>query len=643
MFDGKNKIVIFEDINYILYPVLFFFIKKDYSVYVFDFKLDLKKYGWIKKLINSGVLHRIYIKPATEEHGRAIDNVSRLIDVFRITGIINVIEKYYGIRNVSLVFKKTLLRYLFRYIYIDSFLAKLEKERDNQELVFIPSDYLVYKYWFKKAKIQSEYEYKYNVKRIFLLVILTIKDLIIRIFYYIPGMLFYLLYISAVSVKNTLFSKNYLRNIKCTNVFAIQHEYQLKYKGVRAYDFLVSDNTENNNFIFISDIPRVENRINSKVLNVSNVRNILFTKNMFLNLVKVFPISIYLFPLLYKPTGILHAYVVLLVTYLKWDHIISSIKFDNFIYTNNEGPKQIVINEIVRKYKSKSWSYNAFMAGGYLRSKSALFNNERHILWAFLNYDNFIAMNKAIVRYYKLHQQDVRNYHVCGSLSGQLIKEVSGTEKNYFIKKYFGDSRLKSEYKIIAAFDTTFIDELGAHTSYRDCVDFYRDILNLINDNDNYLCVVKPSKDEGFYTNPEQQWSSPSNSHKLVSMWDKVKSHPRVNWAGDTGDSAEIMSNCDLVVTHCFSSTSGEALSVGKKAIWYESGEGHRDMYLDKIKGLVAHGYSELKESVEYFLNMSEEEYKNYLDKNIKGPVDEYLDGQGIKRFKQLLGMEDIK
>jgi len=640
-----NKIIIMEDVTYFYYPVMLYYIVLGYEIKIFDFDLDLKKFRWVRGLINSGKVKRIYIKPAVEEHGDAIDAVHKLVDALSLDKIINSIEKNYKIKNVKYIFNKTLLNNLFRYVYIDRRLYEIEENKSNQRVIFLPTEYIIFNNWVKKANIKTKFKYEENLTRSLLLLLFTMRDFSIGVFKYFLGLIAYLLYIAFTAAINII-SSNDSDTIKVKNIFVIQHAFQSIHKGLRSYDIFISDGKNKDDVLFISTLTDDSYKIKRKdihVLDKGKSKYIFRKKNVFKELVNTMPIVFNLVPLLLKPLGALLGPVNIIMTYIKWEPILSDINFDNYIYTNNETPSQMVINEIVRKHGSESWSYNVFMGGGYLRSKNLEFRKARHIFWAFLNYDHFIANNKSTVDYYKLHKQDVKEYHVCGSMAGQLIEE-SSNNKNHYIKRLFGEAVSNSNYSLVAVFDTTFVDEIGTHASYQDCIDFYKDIYKLVEETSDLLCVIKPSKDEGFYTDPAQQWSSPSKTNDLLDIWHVVSSHPRVYFAADTSDTTEIISNSDLVITHCFSSTSGEALSIRKKAIWYESGQGHKDMFLDLVDGLVAHGYEDLKYTVEKLINMSTEEYDNYLDKNVKGVIDEYLDDQGLSRFKKLLGLNvDVK
>jgi polysaccharide biosynthesis PFTS motif protein len=191
---------------------------------------------------------------------------------------------------------------------------------------------------------------------------------------------------------------------------------------------------------------------------------------------------------------------------------------------------------------------------------------------------------------------------------------------------------------VISYFDTTFADDDNVITSYDDAIASYRDMLKLLNEERALLLIVKPSKNEQLLVTSEVAWSSPDKGRVIIGLWDKLKAHPRVYWAGEAADNPVIMAISDLVITHCMSSPTGEALGARKKAIWYESGDKHRGLIYDQVPGLVVHGYNELKERVsELLYRFSDEEYNKFLEKYIRGKVESHLDGLALSRFRRLI------
>ena len=98
-----------------------------------------------------------------------------------------------------------------------------------------------------------------------------------------------------------------------------------------------------------------------------------------------------------------------------------------------------------------------------------------------------------------------------------------------------------------------------------------------------------------------------------------------------------IIAGSDVIITHCMSSPTAEALGAGKKAFWYESGHKHAGIDYDQVPGLVVHGYEALSRRVRELLEMPDDGYERYLQESIRGKIDSYLDGKALTRFKDLL------
>ena len=124
-----------------------------------------------------------------------------------------------------------------------------------------------------------------------------------------------------------------------------------------------------------------------------------------------------------------------------------------------------------------------------------------------------------------------------------------------------------------------------------------------------------------------------------MEVWASLRAHPRVCFLRNSEDPCSVVLGSDLTVTFCFSSVSAEALGAGKKGIWYEPGARWRRTFWGKDPLLTAHGYEELRRLVPHLLyEMGEERYREFLESpRVRGPVDSFIDGRGLSRFRALL------
>ncbi|MCP4608387.1 MAG: hypothetical protein GY845_06720 [Planctomycetes bacterium] len=127
-------------------------------------------------------------------------------------------------------------------------------------------------------------------------------------------------------------------------------------------------------------------------------------------------------------------------------------------------------------------------------------------------------------------------------------------------------------------------------------------------------------------------------TEQYQSVLAELKANPRCHFTGYKGDPSEIMAASDLIVTYAFSSSTLEALSARRKAIYFDPSNRRRGCRYDRIPNLVAHDYDELKYLVHKLLyETAEEEYSEFLNTHVKGVIDPYLDGKAVTRFRKLL------
>ena len=152
------------------------------------------------------------------------------------------------------------------------------------------------------------------------------------------------------------------------------------------------------------------------------------------------------------------------------------------------------------------------------------------------------------------------------------------------------------------------------------------------------MLIIKPSKNQSYFVDLKSQWSSPTKGVQIVELQNQLMNNDRVYWAGDAGDLITIISISDLIVTHCLSSCTAEALGARKKAVWYESGTKHSNVLYKNIPRLIVQGFSALNETLDYLLyQVTDDEYKTYLDTWIKENVEYSLDGLALTRLRKLL------
>lgn len=647
----KKPAVFFEDINVFILPVFFYYLLRGYEISIFDFDYNLKRFNWLAKLINKGVVKRIFIRPNSKAHGDAIDATESIYENAAKTDMSTAISAIYKDSETDLIFKKEMVLDVFKAIYVNRYLHSLDEGStlsvekilissvsrshekylsEHSSCIWSPLQHICIPRW---TLIFQRLAYRLNwIKYLTGSVVLILCTTLLSLLY-----------------KSCRFGKRVPIKKKFDFIFAIEQAFQTKFQGVRGFDFLLDGrgiNKENTLFL----IGRFAKRewINEQIAKAfymlrfadlfrlghcRSEHNTLFGFSNALSLIRV---------LLFKPDSricFLRAFLKSLVVYIKYSVLIESFSFKAYIYTNNESASQIAINILLRKKNISSWCYLMFLVGGYPRSASERdFIDHRNVLWSFINPDHMIGMNNDVISYFRLHHQGVRNYHTVGSLYSEMVVINSRSmNREHFLRECFPGISVENT-KVCAFFDTTFVAEEGAFASFDDGFAFYTDISKLLSSNEKILAIIKPSKGDSFYVSPNGQWSSLQKGEKIVGALNALKNHPRVYFAGDAGDIPSIMAVSDVVVTHCMSSTTAEALGARKKAIWYESGTKHKGLLYDHIPGLVTHGYQELEERLDFLLNNTSNDcYDDYLNHYIKGKVESHLDGKALTRFRDML------
>lgn len=643
----KNRAVFFEEITWSLVPALIFCLLRGDQVMVFDFEMNLKRTHWLARLINQGEIDRIFIEPNSAEHGDSIDLAEALYNSTNSRKLPEVTALLYQDRETDLVFKRELLNDIFRWICINKYLGTFGA-RDGvprkQQLILGRS-------WGNVRRFNTFF--RGSGRQITTAIMPLWAAPFGLLAYASVWARYYAASIYCIAIYSLLALLGRLRNPdqrkQLDFVIAVEQPFLTKFKGQRSYDFLLdAGKIDQSNTLFLigrfaSDdwIGQQEARGNQLARFDEVYKPGIFrgADRQYFTLAMAWCLAKSILNQSLAPAASLSAFAKSLRAYINCSHLVSRLSVKNYIYTNNESSDQIAANIFLRRNGCKTWYYLIFLVGGYPRSRdSSDFSFHRNKLWAFLNPDCLIAMNKDVVRYFKLHRQQVKTYWVLGSIYSETVRQnLASINKGEVVRLYFPRDT-GTQKKVCAFFDTTFVDEQCAFANFEDGRRFYEHILQLLDSRNDILVVIKPSKAESYFNSPTGQWSSLEKGPRIIHLMNILKEHPRVHYAGDAGDIPTIMAMSDIVVTHCMSSTTAEALGARKKAFWYEAGEKHKDLLYDHLPGLVVHGYKALEDRIEDLLyRISDKEYDHYLDQKIKGKVESHLDGLALTRFRMLL------
>ena len=128
----------------------------------------------------------------------------------------------------------------------------------------------------------------------------------------------------------------------------------------------------------------------------------------------------------------------------------------------------------------------------------------------------------------------------------------------------------------------------------------------------------------------------PELGKELLALHAEVAARPNMDMAAQDSDSSKLMSGADLTVSFPFTSTTFEALTADRPAVWHDPLGYYRDSPYRRAAGALTHGYDELRELVERLRTEAPGRVRSSLPSN--SPLfDPFRDGKAIDRFRQLL------
>lgn len=311
----------------------------------------------------------------------------------------------------------------------------------------------------------------------------------------------------------------------------------------------------------------------------------------------------------------LQAAAVTLFNYFRWKSILETVEIKHFITHCDFGIDHIGRNLALNQSGTQTYYFTDSM--NFLSSFISDYQAcaMRHPFWTCLYYDHFVTWDKLLVQYFKEQHGSFKQAHVVGCLWSGHIK-----------KKY---NKSGSDRFTIAFFDSSY--SRNGITSYAEGVAFAEHILKLADDFIDIQIYLKEKKQRDIH-----YLSDPIFGPVLLDLYKRMDMHPRIKLYSDGADSSDLISISDMVISFPFTSTTFEALSVNRPAIWHDSMGYYRDTQYGKIDGVTTHGYEDLKKMILEIKGMKPGEYENPIP--IYSPLlDPFRDGKAIDRFRDLL------
>ena len=619
---------------------------KGKKVYFFRLNKLCGNKSWVNNYIDRGNIKRLKFDQSLDTfdgvyYDSAFDNINIFSRILRKNKSIEKVERLYDDKHIKLAFKKVLNEKLARFYYLNYILSKIQDKYPNRKITFIPSNGIeiyrtdgceIYDYFkfYKWAEIlgagrldTSKIKFPiWATAGSYINVFRRKASTFIKIF----GFLFWVTINKIINI-----SKRAILNNNYKYAFMIISPPRQFSNSIQKVDFLI-DNIliKRDESLFISYKPlnkRFKKYLKDGRLDyLDDVDKVIHWKNI----LSILPVYFKLLFSFREEDFILDVSLKLIYCYLRWASFINKTKIDKLVTYADFSLQSIARNIILEKHGCKSYYYMDCAGFGYVSSKNDSNVKHRHNCYGFLYYDFFISWCDKASRYFEECHCRFKNYINLGCFWSEHIRLIQKGEikSNFKNKLYF--QGYKEGMKLVTAFDSSFHD--SSLTTYTDGIKFLEGILKLLEDLPNLFIVLKEKKPRKSH----QKFTS--KFKEILEIYTKLENHKRCYCVKNRENASEIIAFSGLTVSFPFTSTTFEALSTRKKAIWYDVSGKFRDSFYDSIPGLVCHSYEELLKRVKnLLLETSEEEYANYIDKYVKGKIESYLDGKAITRFRALL------
>ena len=648
----KRKIIVFEELQDRSRLLLKWYLIRGFDIFYYRIGRSCKEKSWIRAIADKGMINKIddkynLLNTAIGYYpDLAYQNIDKIFEAFfREDTIVKLIIKIYKDNRIYNAFKKTLLGYLQRFYYINFTLYKLNEIFPGMKIYFIPT--LRKEGYRTNVLTLHEYNFFYKLMLKSHASLFETKDVIWPVWFSLICKINYLLryakirleilgfiFLSlAVSLKDLVATKASKIKYKF-GVMIISPMHQFANR-VRRVDFLIDEEKiKKTDTLFISgrklSLPH-RHYLREHGLKFSDN---LFYKIDFEHFAEILPAALSLLADTVRFRGRKRIFLIesalrQLICFGIWQSFLERFDIENFITHCDFGLQSISRNILLSKSGTKTWYYtDAINWGNFFISDANRHNTPlyNHAI-GFLVYDYFVSWSDELINYFKIHHQDIKNNINVGCLWAGHIREIRQhrikTELPDNIRRY----GFKDGYKLISVFDSTYVDY--TITTYSDGVAFLKGIYCLLEEIPDIFIILKEKKPRSFIK---------SFSKGLILWLERLETHPRCYLPCWDMNTSEVIAFSDLTISFPFTSTTFEALSARKKAIYYDAAGKFRGAFYDNVNGLVCHNFDELlKRTKELLFDIDQPAYNKYLDEFVRGRVEPYLDGNALTRFRDLL------
>jgi len=309
--------------------------------------------------------------------------------------------------------------------------------------------------------------------------------------------------------------------------------------------------------------------------------------------------------------------------YFKWQKVMETLTIRHFMTHADFGAGHIGRNLALNQAGVQTWYFTDSMNHTVNFQKKEK-QCGRHPFWTYLYYDHLVTWDDILVQYYKEHPGSFKQTHIVGCLWSEHIQEKTRARKETKVRVLKNLDNLF----VLSCFDSTY--SRNGLTSYSEGLDFAKHLLQLSDEFPDIYIILKEKKDRSIHYTLD-----PILGPKLLEIYNKMDLHPRIRVCSSQVDVSELISVSDMVISFPFTSTTFEALSANRPAIWHDPAGCYRNTLYGKVGSVVTHSYEELKTRVLEIKNHPDD-YQNAIP--INSPLmDPYRDRKAIDRFRKLL------
>lgn len=646
----RRKIIVFEEISNPFRLLIKWYSIRGFAIFYYRINSSCKEKGWLKRFIEKKSITKIDDKYSLLNTAigyypdLAYQNIDKVFEAFfKKNKIVKLFISLYNDERICNVFKKSLLGYLQRFYYINFIFSKLSEIFPEEKTYFVPT----LKRKGYRTHILSAYEYHFLYDLVFKSQAFYFKtrgtvfplwfNLVSKICYllrYIRIQLDvagFILFSTAVSFRNLVIPKVPKKNYKF-GVMIISPAHQFANR-IRKVDFLIDgEKIKKTDVLFIGwrRLSR-RNRLYMQKQGLNFIDALFYKINVGV-LKAVLPIAVLLILNVFRNRRdifLRESAILQLVCFGIWRSFVETYHIENLISHCDFGSQSVARNIILSKSGTKTWYYTDainwgnFFISGANRYNLPLYN---HAI-GFLIYDYFVTWSDELINYFMIHHQDIKKHINVGCFWASHIRQLREHKIKSGVLDTLYRHGFRDEYKLISVFDSSYSDY--TITTYEDGIIFLKGIYRLLEELPNIFILLKEKKARGLIEKP---------SRELLIWLRRLEELPRCYLPLWDMNTSEAIAFSDLTISFPFTSTTFEALSARKKALYYDASNKFRGTFYDGIDSLVCHNYDELcKRTKELLFEIDEPTYNSYLDRSVQGKVEPYLDGNALARFRELL------